>query len=703
MHISVIVLLSVALCCLSQYSLHTVELLRSGHSSSHAQAFDHLLLSISQGHSDELNTVDMNVLLAALGRSDQHDPQLVRRKQFDLATVIHRLKPKQKKEILSSLEMRYQESKRFHYQKNNSLSAALYFLPAPSAIADLAHQANVFFDHGRIHDYLRLSAYAKNNPQRLAAAQQLIGKQFQPYDPALLTASSEPVNNLQAGKNVDWRIAEGHLTALDPWGSVLWQRQLGNNHTVVFGQHYAAIKNNSGIHLIHSDGSMRTLPHIPQATVLGISNHRIWFHIAKKVYGVALDDFSYNTTVTTNIINLPHIPLCAPLDNGKSTLWLTAHDLIYCEDQKIISRTCHLLPMNVDYELTHNGADAFIQATEKNILLRIAAFDTTPTNVQTLCRRYQFDAALARTQNNDMRSQLFEEFMLAPDAWLRTHHNIFNKKLLTDKQRLRLNHRRKRSTYPHSIDAELLSLAAICDNKKLLLAMGEKSSHHQQYALSTSGLRYWATHQQPNIHISAIHNPVSNSRQQRTQTKKPNINIELENLASGTIIVRASLSSDNTILWQQTLPTAIHQPSVSFVIKNNVLTVLAGLNDCSMLNINSGEILLRRHIPSRFSDPNNMYYLGTQRIGCIGPAGINNQIFIDDLRDGKPYQNIFHINTSVVWATAIYQELLISDGIQARVYPQNISVQLPAELLRTKNVFADEHGLGTHDSLYQWK
>ena len=112
---------------------------------------------------------------------------------------------------------------------------------------------------------------------------------------------------------------------------------------------------------------------------------------------------------------------------------------------------------------------------------------------------------------------------------------------------------------------------------------------------------------------------------------------------------------------------------------------------------------MRRHIPGRFSDPKNMYYLGGNRIACIGPVGINKHIYISDLHKNKEHQNIFHSQQSVRWAAVLGDQILVSDGTQCRAYPADIAVSIPQELITAENILIDHLGIGTDRFYYPWQ
>jgi hypothetical protein len=321
---------------------------------------DQALMELSRGNASYFETLTAADFLTPSARPSAHAEDVFIRWTHIIPQVLERLSPEQKNIILSRLDAHFMT---LRSTAENPVALACAFIPAPSAVKEVQRAANHAFDHGRFADFLGLAYFLPDqSDERLPIAQQLIGWGAQ-VDPAwqLTTpglpqlTEKYPTPAPLPTRGVRWDVVPGWLFARDPFAQIIWQYRIDRNATTLIGPHVVFVRDSMGSRIIDKNATIRPLPPLPSDTqALGLSDTAGWFVAGKRVWHFALTDGTVSEVV------FPEPPIGAPLLRANNSLWLTEHELILLDGERITQRVRHQLPAENTWRLAFHETTPLI-------------------------------------------------------------------------------------------------------------------------------------------------------------------------------------------------------------------------------------------------------------------------------------------------------------------------------------------------------
>jgi hypothetical protein len=296
-------------------------------------AIDELLIRVSRGEHAALSAANPAWFSAAYAR-EQADGTLVHW-TIDLQRAIAQAPAPAQPHLATALSALYQ----------HDITTALRFVPAPQALADLCAAADHLVDRGRFDAYLDLArdldrwapGWETARPQRRSAILALSTSSSPLAAPGALIHCTV-IPPLGQDHSYGWQVSGDLLLRRDPWGGLLWQRPLPpgqrqilphNDHTVVVtAQHLLTITNT---------GSQRITPRGGHHHLLGSAGGRLWFAHGSDIAAFDPRDGSHQR------LTLAQPAVCPPLCHKRQTLWLTNHEVLLYDDQRLVARYAHSL------------------------------------------------------------------------------------------------------------------------------------------------------------------------------------------------------------------------------------------------------------------------------------------------------------------------------------------------------------------------
>ena len=334
------------------------------------EAVDHALIRLAQGDTNAVEALPLDAFLDPVARPDPHTPGLARRWTMALPAALARLDPLARGHALTRLDAQYRTlaATRSGLERARLASA---FLPAPSAVADLASAVDRAFDLGRLDDFLGMALLLAGAGERVVderrnqVAVRLSGLGPQ-VDAALrLPPPGMPLpttgrSDLPGGHlAIRWQLVPGWVLACDPFAEVVWQYHVDRQAEITVGPGAVLVRDSTGLRALAEDGSVTTLPPLPAgATVLAIAGGCAWFATGERAWRLGLRDG------VVQMLALDAPPLGPPLVRGPQSLWLTARELLLFDQDHLAHRFQHGLPATTGWQLGADGERPVVRAGE---------------------------------------------------------------------------------------------------------------------------------------------------------------------------------------------------------------------------------------------------------------------------------------------------------------------------------------------------
>ncbi len=294
------------------------------------QAVSSALMQLKQGNLKGLQLLTEDIFSTGLigpydllsTTADNPNP-IERRWTFHLRSVIASLESPFQEVVIAELEQQARRSAPHNLP---------HYLPAPSARAYLQTAIHNMRDRGRWPAVRTLESLLETTPSQPPSVQ------LYPPGPCVVQAVAPSVQ--EYGHTVIWKQNAGFIFACDPWENVLWQYRLPQHSQVIRGFGACLISEPSYLSILLEDGTTQHFPKPDLAQGLGVHIPYAWFHLGRKVYRLDTRDSSIHSYL------LPDKPVAAPLrDATGQELWLTQQELFIRNDDNIIHRFAHHLPV----------------------------------------------------------------------------------------------------------------------------------------------------------------------------------------------------------------------------------------------------------------------------------------------------------------------------------------------------------------------
>jgi hypothetical protein len=185
------------------------------------------------------------------------------------------------------------------------------------------------------------------------------------------------------------------VLACDPFDEVVWQYRVDRLAQVTTGPGAVMVRDSNGLRALSEDGAVTILPPLPSgATVLTIAGGAAWFATGERAWRLVLADGPIQA------LALGSPPLGAPIVRGAQSLWLTAHELLLFDGDRLVHRFQHHLPAGTGWSLGVDGERPVVLGDDRrswrleSLTDQLARLDGNP-KVALLLQARRIDEALA--------------------------------------------------------------------------------------------------------------------------------------------------------------------------------------------------------------------------------------------------------------------------------------------------------------------
>ncbi|MFW5859311.1 MAG: hypothetical protein ACOCYP_04750 [Planctomycetota bacterium] len=649
-----------------------------------------VIASLREGDLAPLRTCPADWFLAPLGLPQS--PGLLEHWTLALRRAISELDPQLQREARACLEA--------HYRRLASTVAPppQRFVPAPSALAALARQADRAFDHGRFRRFLALSQDVPGGEatlryaERRAVAQAYLGHARhgsglpEGYHPGPLRVyTPRRVYFQDEGLHVRWQRDGSVLMARGPDGQVRWQYHGDERARVAAGSGGAVLVHAEHCQLLDEHGTLRTQACPAEAALLGVRGGLAWFANGSAVSGLSVGS-SHVVGFT-----LPETPLIPPLVHGGDSLWLGPRFLTQVDHDHVVGRWEHDLerPEHWRFCLVDDlpglvgpdGSHRLISHLDE--ALRFCADPSQAAQWQLRAGRdtAAWKQALALPPGADrvrallrilavrpafIRSCPMREQLLAVDSPLALHalHAIWSldPDLLTPDERTRLERL-----------ATQLAGTWLCADEHIS-PVARHWSHAYTGRLLLRLLR--DGRERERYHLALGRHPDRGMLHRLDDTW-----LQLQILRDGGTTVLARTGEDHP-LWRVSWPGSTALPSRSLSLRDGWLLVLEGQHRLTFLDPRDGRRMATVPIASKLAFPSQMAIHDPQRFAVLHPISVNTHLsLIERTGDGNRDVVTHELPTFASWIIPHSGGYLVRfhDGSHRR-YPGGERVDPPPEL-----------------------
>ena len=713
------------------------------------EVVNHALIQLSQGDTTAVEALELSAFIDPVARPDPLSEGLYRRWTTALPAALARLDATKRTHALTRLDAHYHTlsaNQNDDYQRARLASA---FLPAPSAMADLARVVNRAFDLGHFSDFLGLEELLSaggssvRDPRRQPIAILLSGLgpqvdatlRLPPPGSALPTSGKVVVPNGSLATR--WVVVPGWILACDPFNQVMWQYRIDRLAHVTTGPGAVLVNDSSGLRALDDKGVVTALRPLPSgATILSIAGGCAWFATGERGWRVGLSNG------VTQSLPLAAPPLGAPLVRGPQSLWLTSRELLLFDEDHLVHRFEHGLPAASGWRL---GADRVRPAIQSNDG-RQWRMESFADQFARLTGNERAELLLQASRPQDALSTLGEpQDFRAKRIALRSHLKLGVSHvaamgdaafaLCQDEQdralvllaQLAMTSTTHDNTLLPLIDNHALRAPAVLTALTALnlLATAQPTIHFTERAQELSDNPGWWNHacsgtawlrwrHQPTAQLPLTADGPLVVMDAATVDAAPPTNIATRRADGALIINDLTLRLERGLdaitvtchdragifLWRQRWRPAslLAAPSQTIDVRDGYVQVLEGGLRMTAFDLNIGVQVGTFMIDELGSGTT---FVLDKKLAIIGPLGVDNALtLVDELGTARQIP----LPSPARWITALGNRLLIrgQDGI-ARIYPEGRVITLPA-LLTTSRIAPQVtvDGLVLGNSLWRW-
>lgn len=704
------------------------------------EAVDHALIRLARGDTSAVEALPLEAFLDPVARPDPQHSGLTRRWTMALPAALARLDQTARVQALIRLDARYR-TLAGNRTGNERARLASAFLPAPTAMEDLRRAGDRAFDLGLFADYLGMSyllaagGRSDDDVRRKEVALQLSGLGARVDASLQLPTPGAPVPSGGSGSvprghlAIRWLVVPGWVLACDPFAGVVWQYRVDRLAQVTTGPGAVLVRDSSGLRALGEDGTVTTLPPLPSgAAVLTIAGGAAWFATGERAWRLMLADGSLQA------LALAAPPFGAPVVRGAQSLWLTAHDLLLFDGDRLVHRFRHQLPVGIGWSLGVDGERPVVLADDgrswrlESIADQLARLEGNP-KVALLLQARRIDEALALlgepVDDEARRLAVRAHLMRGPAAvasqrerllaWATTAQDRALVALVGMPEMPRdewVENTSPPGSQPGG-DHRLLDACAERDPAILLTthlaALGDDPATWDHVFTGAAWTRWRAGHGGPVLHG---HGPqvIESSEAAPVDALHP-LRDGDGTWSAGDQVIRLERSidriavtchgRDGVLLWRHRWRPAdfLAAPSQTIDVREDEVLVIEGGQRLSAFARAHGRLRVR--FTAEDLGTGTPYVIG-RRLAVIGPLGVDTTLTVIDALQQR---TVITLTSPARWAFPFGDQLLVAmqDG-SARLYPGGKDLVLPRELTRSRQApLMTVDGLVLDGRLWRWK
>ena len=491
---------------------------------------------------------------------------------------------------------------------------------------------------------------------------------------------------------------------MDPFGQVVWQRQLPPRSRMWFGVNQALLLSPHGLELIQRSGASQSLKMPGSVRPLGIIGNWAWFQNEARIYRLDLNDGA-----SFRQFDLPDAPLAPPLLSGTKSLWLLPHELVTLEDEGLSGRYIHGLDTEntASWQLQRDHATKTLVISHGSNRWQVNPFPEQAQGANRpmyLNRAGRYSEALAAWQalSKVERKMASRELAIAISALGETSGWQMDDALswVSDPGwRLRMaisllafpsqatkQHQQKLKDMANQARSTLVPL----DPKTVPL----HPSDAWNWIITGAGITYASDEDapqrlpwrnlRPGVSAEVPQLPALHRKAEQSSGFRRYLGDYPLRLAFSESNTELSLfdSDKQSLLWQQRWETPAYLPGRSVALRQGVLVVSAGQSLIHVINPQNGQILCESTVPNGLAMPSQTHWLGANRLAILSPIGVNTTLTIIEQNTVKTIR----LPQPAKWAVALEEKLLIADvSGTLRLFPDNKIVTWPAKDSKSTN------------------